>query len=117
MTIDLNLSDADLTALAGKVVAMLAMKIDISMAQEEKVVMTVDGLASYLQVSSDWVYKQVKANTIPVTRAGNNLRFLKSEIQNWLQSCTRQPLESNPATRKLRELWKCNEDCESSAYH
>ncbi len=117
MTIDFKLSDTDRELLVGEIVAMLTAKLNINKAKEENGVMTVDGLAEYLQVSSDWVYKQVKANAIPVTRAGKNLRFLRGEIEKWLRSSTSQPFESNSATRKLWELRKRNEDCESSAYH
>lgn len=47
-------------------------------------VMTIDDLAAYLQFSTITLYKKVQAREIPFARLGNQLRFSKATIDQWL---------------------------------
>jgi excisionase family DNA binding protein len=50
--------------------------------------MNIDELCEYMpdQPSKATVYGWVNQNKIPVHKGGKKLRFLKSEIDNWMQS-------------------------------
>lgn len=85
--------------------------------EDDDCVMTVEELAGFLKVSSDWVYRQVSNCAIPVTRAGKALRFQKKDILKWLGTQTAEPVENNPATRELRKMKQRHGDCESPSLH
>lgn len=46
--------------------------------------LTVKQVADLLQVSSDWVFDQVKEDKIPHVRMGRNIRFRPLALQQWL---------------------------------
>jgi excisionase family DNA binding protein len=49
-----------------------------------EIFLTVDDLARTLQVSRVWVYKLVREKRIPFYHIEKCVRFLPSEIQEWL---------------------------------
>jgi excisionase family DNA binding protein len=59
---------------------------------EEERIMTVEELASYLQVDSSRMYKQTSLGTIPYLKSGKYLRFRKKDIDKWMESRTRRPI-------------------------
>ena len=54
--------------------------------RREDLVLTVDELAEYLNVSKSLVYQLIKNGDIPVHRFSYRWRFLESEITEWLDS-------------------------------
>jgi excisionase family DNA binding protein len=46
--------------------------------------MTPDEVCAYLRVTKDWLYDQVQARRIPHLRLGRHLRFLRTEIHEYL---------------------------------
>lgn len=66
----------------------------------------VTSLASYLDVSKDWVYGMVRKRGIPYYKVGNNNRFRKNDIDLWLNDYYSKPLSVNPASRALELLRK-----------
>lgn len=48
--------------------------------------LTAQQVASKLQVSLRWVYRQALAGVIPYMRIGGMFRFRLSEIEKWLDS-------------------------------
>lgn len=61
-----------------------ALKPLLSDRSEETTLFTVKGLARHLQVSEKWLYERVQLKEIPYYKVGANLRFKRSEIENWL---------------------------------
>jgi excisionase family DNA binding protein len=48
--------------------------------------MTVEQVAEYLQVSTKWVYTEVKEGTLPGMKLGDRMwRFKKSALEAWLE--------------------------------
>lgn len=52
-------------------------------------VMTVDQVASYLQVSKRTVYGMAQAGELPAAKVGEQWRFLRPEIDRWLVRLSR----------------------------
>jgi len=76
-------------------------------------VMTIDQIASYLQLHKQVVYRHVKQGNIPVSRIGSTIRFKKSVIDAWLEDSALRSLrkigEEKPAPRaggKEKFVWE-----------
>lgn len=63
-------------------------------------------LATYLEVTPDWIYKKTADRSIPYIKVGRFIKFKKSEIDAWLVEQSVRPLSRNPATRHLAERMK-----------
>lgn len=50
--------------------------------------MTVEDLASYLNLSKETVYKMVQKKKIPAMKIGNQWRFKKTSIDKWIDEST-----------------------------
>jgi excisionase family DNA binding protein len=50
----------------------------------EEVLFTAKTLAVYLGVSEKWVYERVQFKEIPYAKLGGNVRFIKKDIDNWI---------------------------------
>lgn len=48
--------------------------------------MTIDEVATYMQVSRFTVYRLAKDRTIPATKIGRQWRFQKEEIDQWIKN-------------------------------
>ena len=48
--------------------------------------LTLDEVAAYLKVSRDTVYRMAQKGKIPAVKVGNQWRFAKSEVTNWLEA-------------------------------
>ena len=48
--------------------------------------LTVKQLADYLKISPKTMYNKVSIERIPYVKAGGALRFIQSDIENWLKS-------------------------------
>lgn len=47
--------------------------------------MTIEEVASYMQVSRFTVYRLAKEHSIPASKVGRQWRFQKEEIERWMQ--------------------------------
>ena len=47
--------------------------------------MTIDEVASYMQVSRFTVYRLAKERTIPASTVGRQWRFQREEIERWMR--------------------------------
>ena len=47
--------------------------------------MTLEEVAGYLRLSKDTVYRMTRAGKIPASRAGNQWRFWRKDVDAWLQ--------------------------------
>lgn len=54
--------------------------------------MTVADLADYLSVTTSWVYEARRSKSLPHFKLGNHLRFLKSDVDRWLEDTCRDAL-------------------------
>lgn len=50
--------------------------------------LTIDELADYLKVSKETIYKMAKANKLPSSKIGNQWRFNRQIIDQWLVNQT-----------------------------
>jgi len=57
-------------------------------------VMTIEELASYLDISESTLYRKVQTREIPFSKIGSALRFPKTMIDAWLAQNTVQPDDS-----------------------
>ena len=48
--------------------------------------MTTKELAEYLQLDRMTIYKLLKSGDIPANRVGHQLRFFRSDIDEWIRS-------------------------------
>ena len=48
--------------------------------------LTIKELARYLKLSTDILYKWAQAGKIPVSKVGNQWRFDREEIDEWVKS-------------------------------
>jgi excisionase family DNA binding protein len=48
--------------------------------------LTTEELCEYLKVDKGWIYQQVHSKAIPFNKAGNKLRFRKTEIDKYLSN-------------------------------
>ena len=48
--------------------------------------MTPDEVCTYLKINKDWLYDQVEARRIPHIRLGRQLRFRRTELDDFLDS-------------------------------
>jgi excisionase family DNA binding protein len=53
---------------------------------ENKDIMTMDMVAEYLNLSKSTIYKWVMWKKIPCTRIGRRNRFIKKDIDQWIQN-------------------------------
>lgn len=58
----------------------------------EAVVMTVDQLAAYLQISKRTVYNMAAAGGIPAAKVGDQWRFFRPEVDRWLAILSRKSI-------------------------
>lgn len=53
--------------------------------------LTIDELADHLKISKETIYKMAKAKKLPSAKIGNQWRFNKDVIDQWLVSKTDPP--------------------------
>jgi excisionase family DNA binding protein len=68
--------------------------------------MTVEEVAAMLRVPKSWVYGHTsgEGERIPFLKIGRHLRFRRSEIQEWLQSRSRNKPEPSFTQLEGREI-------------
>jgi excisionase family DNA binding protein len=63
-------------------------------------------LAEYLGMSSDWVYRQIMAKTLPHFKLGSVTKFKKKDVDRWLySSCYTFPETAPTRIPKLPTLY------------
>lgn len=67
-------------------------------------ILDVKGLAVYLKVTEQWVYKQVIDKSIPHFKVGKFLRFRQHSIDNWLEDQSVPDLNHSTDTSKIRRI-------------
>lgn len=55
------------------------------MAKTTDTILTLDGLAAYLQLSKSSLYKLCQAGKVPGTKIGRHWRFHKAAIDRWVR--------------------------------
>ena len=58
--------------------------IDVLSEMSKSEVMTVPGVATYLNCHSSTVYRLVSSGALPAFRLGGDWRFLRSQIDEWI---------------------------------
>jgi excisionase family DNA binding protein len=48
--------------------------------------LTIDEIATYLKISKETIYKMVQQNQLPASKLGNQWRFNREMVDNWLIS-------------------------------
>ena len=86
MKAELNINTHELAKEITQEVIKTLKPLFIGRSADDKALLTVKGLADYLQVSDKWVYERVQFNEIPYCKIGGNLRFKRSEIDLWLDT-------------------------------
>jgi excisionase family DNA binding protein len=54
---------------------------------------TADEAARYLKMSKKWVYRKALKDEIPCKRFGSRVRFVPSELEQWVASGAKQAAE------------------------
>ena len=75
----------------------------LSSRAEDYSILDLDGLAKYLSVTRNWIYKQTHINAIPNHKLGSQLRFRKRDIDKWLDT-QKVPATSTPPENFLRRI-------------
>jgi len=55
--------------------------------------MTTEMVSEYLQLSKKTIYKMVYQKRIPMVKLGNRNRFIKEEIDRWLNNGAKIPVD------------------------
>jgi excisionase family DNA binding protein len=63
-------------------------------------IMTLEEVASYLRLSRDTVYRLTQAGTIPAAKVGNQWRYRKEEVDEWLAKQKHSPGETEDGKQK-----------------
>ena len=68
--------------------------------------LTIEELAEHLKVSKETIYKMAKAKRIPSSKIGNQWRFNKDVIDQWLvsQADSRTTLQEQATGRDYEEI-------------
>ena len=65
-------------------------------------VMTIDELAAYLKLSKSSLYHFARAGKVPGVKIGQQWRFQKSAIDEWMRTGTMPPQERHGKPRQAR---------------
>lgn len=60
-------------------------------------ILTIDELAAFLKLTRSQIYSMTRAraqarmeNPLPIVRINGNIRFVRSEVEAWIQKLTRE---------------------------
>ena len=84
MKLELDAQDVEL--IAQRVAELLKPLLVQEKGEAQEEVLSVKGLAAFLGVTEDWVYKQVSLKRIPYFKSGKYTKFRRSEIERWMKS-------------------------------
>lgn len=60
--------------------------------EDKDVIFDVKGVAEYLHVDPEWIYKKVSLREIPYFKTGKYLKFRKRDIDKWIETNTARPI-------------------------
>ena len=63
-------------------------------------IFTIEELAEYLKISKEKIYKMLQASELPAFKVGNQWRFKKSDIENWISENTVSVEKNNNEVRE-----------------
>lgn len=69
--------------------------------KQADVVMTIDDLAAYLKLSKSSLYHFARAGKVPGVKIGQQWRFQKSAIDEWMRTATIPPPPAPAAPGKI----------------
>lgn len=100
----IELEEQDLDAIALRVAEQIKPLLNRNGKEraEDDSIFTVESLAKYLSVSTQWVYERVQFKEIPYIKVGKFIRFKKSAIEKWLEEQTTPA--ASPLSRTLKVL-------------
>lgn len=99
-----QLGEEDRRAIASEVARMLTPILSRTAEKTtDERIFDVPGLAEYLHVSTDWVYKQVSKQGIPFVKTDRLVRFRKSAVDRWLEERTVKPIPKSPVEKYLNQ--------------
>jgi excisionase family DNA binding protein len=99
----IELDETDINNIASRVIEGLKPIVQhkCSKQEERDIIFDIKGLAEYLSVSKKWIYEQTSFRSIPHYKLTNKqLRFKKSEIDQWLNAVKRTAI-SEPTKLRL----------------
>jgi excisionase family DNA binding protein len=70
--------------------------------QDEKNLLTISEISSYLSIKRKTLYAKVESGEIPHYRIGHLIRFRLDEINAWLEGCRRGDAKKAPTPKKRR---------------
>lgn len=71
--------------------------------------MTIEDLASYLKVSKETIYKMAQKQKIPAIKVGNQWRFKKEIIDQWIDDSSNNTVcDHDHSDEKAREAFDGN---------
>lgn len=70
--------------------------------QDEKKLLTILEISSYLSIKQKTLYAKVESGEIPHYRIGHLVRFRLDEINAWLEGCRRGDAQKIPTPKKRR---------------
>jgi len=79
-----ELEESDIEKIAKKVVEQITPMLKRNPESRDDKLMTVDEVASYLNVKKQFIYEQVYRRVIPFRKAGKFPRFNRKHIDIWL---------------------------------
>lgn len=59
-----------------------------------------DEVAAILGMTSDWIYREVRAGRLPHIRLGRYVRFRRGTLLGWLEQREAESLRSRPHKRR-----------------
>jgi len=113
LVVQLSIDQGEFSALLGAVIQKEVRQFTEDIASylpQQRTLMDVCGLAEYLVVSKDWIYKKVQQKSIPHAKVGSSIRFFRKEIDNWLEKQSCHVLTDDPVARVLRQIAEGPED-------
>jgi len=69
----------------------------------DKDVLTIKQIAEFLQMNERTIYNLVKKRKIPAFKVGSDWRFLKTDIDNWIEQQKSEISGTKPKQRAMGE--------------
>jgi excisionase family DNA binding protein len=63
--------------------------------------LTIDELSQYLHLKKSTLYSKVKSGDLPHYKVGRLLRFNKEDVDRWMESNRREPIDLDLRTREI----------------
>jgi excisionase family DNA binding protein len=88
-----SLEHEDLTAMAKEVSKLLAPLLKkTEQGSGNDTIFNLKEISEYIKLPKSWIYRQTSERTIPFIKAGRYVLFKKSEIDEWLEEKSVNPI-------------------------